>query len=115
MWKAHYADGSTANSTSGYWTNLPKDKPISKLSLGGPATELVNKDSYYFVTEAFATVGGPPTIESFLIGGLDKETQMLTEIRFELRTKKFEKYSKPLKEYKYSVDILIPGVKIKQA
>ena len=117
MWRVVHEDGSAVDDQNTYWTDLPKDKLIVKASLYlGDA--FVNKtlsgfDSYYYAKEAVGIVGSSaaPTLEAEIMGGINLETQTVEEIRFNHRTKELTVCSKPLSQYGYSKEILLPGKK----
>lgn len=119
MWRAVFEDGTSADSSQMYWTDIPKDKKIEKLTLSPLEKEFVGKvlsglDSYYYVIEAIAVVSSGKTVgnlEAEIIGGVNLELKTFSELRFNHRTGVLEETTKPMSEFKYSKDILIPGKK----
>lgn len=117
MWLANFEDGSSVTSKQTFWTQLPKDKKLSGVQLSHPHLpklfiSLSGMDLYYFATEAICplTDNGAATVVAEVIGGHDLEHGVATEIRLNyngaVRVKTY-----PIESYKYSKDILIPGVK----
>lgn len=117
MWRVVYEDDSAVDDQNTYWTDLPKDKLIVKVTLfnGSPfvGRELSGMDSYYYVKEAVGIVGSSatPTLEAEIMGGVNLETQTIEELRFNHRTKEVTVCSKQFSEYAYSKEILLPGKK----
>lgn len=120
MWRVLYDDGIGIDDQNTYWTELPKDKPISKVTLfsgNNPfiGRELSGMDKYYYVKEAITTIGvsspSKHTIVAEIIGGVNLIEQTIEELRYDCQYKSITSVIKPLSEYKYSEDILLPGKK----
>jgi hypothetical protein len=117
VWTANFEDGSSATSKSTFWTQLPKDKKMTGLQLRHPLLpnlylNLSNMDQFYFVTEAiqFMSSSNSETVVAEVIGGVDLELKIVTEIRLDY-TGSVKVRTKSIDSYNYSKDILIPGLK----
>lgn len=117
MWKVLLEDGSSVDSGEKYWTDLSKENKIVKLQFASSdppdwVEELSGMHSYYYVVEAIAEIPSMNTrTEAEIIGGIDLEKDTITEIRFNYLNETIEQSCRPLSEFKYSMDILIPGKK----
>jgi hypothetical protein len=113
MWIAEFEDGTVVDSTQMHWTDLKKDKKIVNLAFLKGTEGIKNMDSFYYVEEAVCEI--PPSshyyVEAGIIGGVDISSQTIKEYRLEYRTGALRAFSKPISEFRYSKDILVPGKK----
>lgn len=115
MWLANFEDGTSVTSKETFWTQLRRDKKLTGLQLSHPHLpklfiSLTGMDAYYFVTEAVQLLNtGSTTVVAEIIGGHNTELGVATEIRLNY-TGGVKVRSYPIKSYRYSKDILVPGL-----